>query len=413
MLKKFISIGKGKRRSLWCSLQPPSGLVASFSDLCAGGSLRCRRYTLSNERFYVLDQVRKFITDAMVRRWWLDIEQSGSKLSRSKKKFARTVFKRLQSGPGSGVRSGPGTEVSAHPCRILHRVRCRVELRVRNRAQQETEPAASIERSVVSRDRAPPNLLKLAGVLSVRPVMGRGRKRVADADAPVGSIARRNKRAKRARFLYPAHEVSKRQSKLQANVCFRDAVSKHCERQPSGTILYLDGQDLNTTGHLADVAPQHQRCIVNFDHKVFSEALRSPDLRRKMRLHPPTLFPGAVRSFLSTCPRDSLAAVWLDYCCTLDGGRRLIRQELLEYCPRTDIEMALGNGCLRDGGVFAITICTRDGRRNKTTDSRGLPAWFLETCRRHYSESRLLETIRYHSMVFVLVHLKHPIKIKY
>lgn len=127
--------------------------------------------------------------------------------------------------------------------------------------------------------------------------------------------------------------------------------------QKQGKILYLDGPEARTTTTL-------------LNHKIPKERLMPVSHSRDAYDNFSGLVPegnayyGTVdsllynKSYYNPETQGPLAAIWLDYCCTLEGTKK--DRDRDEH-PLADIERLLDidSGYVTDGTVFALTLCRR------------------------------------------------------
>ena len=157
---------------------------------------------------------------------------------------------------------------------------------------------------------------------------------------------------------YSAVKASQATTKQDKNMEFLDLVNEYCF-QKVGAVLYLDAESMTTSSFLDEIP--HHKIVINFDKTIWAR------LKKANRFNT-TQYHGSINSWISEYNPEKnkpLAAVWLDYCCTLFGNEKVH--------PIEDISKMFAKGCLKQGSVFGVTLCLWDPRRTGKTQQSYVP----------------------------------------
>ena len=187
-------------------------------------------------------------------------------------------------------------------------------------------------------------------------------------------------------FIYDADAVSGRSTKKKANLLFAASLSKHCGKMNPGTVAYLEAQDGNTTSHIPSaIKKRHQLLAINFDPQVIADLA--------LCKIPACLLTASVQEWSRKVAEESVVGCWLDYCSTLHGNDKN------NSSPFNDICRLVYRRAFREGGVVAITICTRD---SKTSDSsRNFPRKIRGMFKGNYPKAEIEDVFSYTGMMYV------------
>ncbi len=187
---------------------------------------------------------------------------------------------------------------------------------------------------------------------------------------------------------YNDDAISSKNSKLDANQVFADAVSLSPSR---GAIIYLEAQSFLTTRTLLANQIFSLKMPVNFSPRVVNTLLKA-DL--------PTTLPllGTMLQVLQENIYD-LRAAWFDFCGSFDGS---------ENCkPQQDIQFLFQSQQLLDDSIFAVTFCLRDARRPKLKAHQKqtrIRTWIRRTASKHGYNLKCLQVLRYFPQMLFLVY---------
>jgi hypothetical protein len=189
---------------------------------------------------------------------------------------------------------------------------------------------------------------------------------------------------KKIGFVYDSQTISSRDSKKQANELFSASLDTVCKKMAPGMVVYLDGDDGNTSGFISDyIKRRHNLLVINMDPLVIA-ALASLNTGA-------SLLATTVNRWSMRVTEASIVGCWLDYCGTLYGAPS-------SSCPFADICNLVYRKAFRPGGIVAITLCTRDA---KTCDSStALPLKLLQMFKGNYPAAAIHDVFSYTSMIY-------------
>ena len=199
----------------------------------------------------------------------------------------------------------------------------------------------------------------------------------------------RKKKKSSIGFIYDAHKTSSRDTKKRANELFSASLTNVCKNMAPGIVMYLEGQDGNTTGYITKaIKRRHQLLAINFDPNVIG-ALAALDTVGT------SLQATSVNKWSMRVSEASVVGCWLDYCGTLYGDSK--------SSPFTDICNLVYRNAFRPGGVVALSLCTRDP---KTCDnSSELPGKLLQMFKGNYPAATIGDVFPYTGMIYFSITL--------
>jgi hypothetical protein len=202
------------------------------------------------------------------------------------------------------------------------------------------------------------------------------------------TLPTRKRRQPDTGFVYQAETISARGTKRRANELFSTLLDKVCKTMAPGTVMYLEGDDGNTSSYISEaIKRRHTTLIVNFDPLVV-RALAARNTGA-------SLLASSVRSWSMRVMEASVVGCWLDYCSTLYGDA--------SSSPFTDICNLVYRRAFRPGGIVAITLCTRDPKTCDT--SADLPGKLVRMFQGNYPAAAVQDVYRYPGMMYCSVQL--------
>jgi len=179
---------------------------------------------------------------------------------------------------------------------------------------------------------------------------------------------------------FAAQQVAMRSSKIAANDFFAQALKDHCGSKPMGYVAFLDSEILNTLARLSDIAPQHARVVINMHKTVLQSGLDMPHAEKT------NYFYGTAHAYLEQCPQNTLVAIWLDYCATINAFI-------------DDVHLLFSRKVVREGGVVAFTFCTRRSHIKR----RDIPTFLLNTAKSVYPRAKVLTDYGYYPAMLLVI----------
>ena len=189
-------------------------------------------------------------------------------------------------------------------------------------------------------------------------------------------------------FMYNAATISARDTKRHANELFTASLDRVCKTMAPGTVMYLDGDDGNTSRYISGaIKRRHTTLIVNFDPLVIAALVT--------RNTGASLLTASVNTWSMRVMEASVVGCWLDFCATLYGDTA--------SSPFTDICNLVYRRAFRAGGIVAITLCTRD---SKTCDpSSELPGKLVRMFVGNYPAASIQDVFHYSGMLYCSIQL--------
>ena len=179
--------------------------------------------------------------------------------------------------------------------------------------------------------------------------------------------------------------------KARSNQNFADSVRNlACD---GGAVVYLEESTANTTRYLRPITDK-QLVAVNFDPVVLSGAIVRSDKCNLMT------FSGSLAAYLTNCTKDSIAALFADYCGTFAGNATGTSPAFI------DLPLLFGKKLLKDGSVFAMVVCTR--LRVKSILKNDIIPFIIDLARRNGYAATLSHSFSYGSMLSIQFDIRVP-----
>jgi hypothetical protein len=190
------------------------------------------------------------------------------------------------------------------------------------------------------------------------------------------------------KFAYNAASISTRNSKKHANELFTASLDRVCKKLAPGLVMYLEGQDGNTSRYISPaVKRRHTTLVVNCDPSVVTSLVA--------RDTGASLLASTVQEWSRRVMEASVVGCWLDYCATLHGNAAC--------SPFADICNLVFRRAFRPGGMVAMTLSTRDPVTSSPASE--LPGKILQMFIGNYHAATLQDVYSYHGMIYFSIQL--------